>query len=65
MEYSYTRQRQGRDFPPTDSMIAANEVERRKKSLLYELLRSNAEAERAKTPVDGHEPEGLPPEKAR
>jgi hypothetical protein len=65
MRHNYTRQRQGRDFPDPDSTINVNKTEERKKSLLNELTQSIAEAERAKTPVDGLEPEGISPERSR
>jgi hypothetical protein len=65
MRHNYTRQRQGRDFPGLDSIITANKAEERKKSLLNELAQSIAEAERAKTNVDGLEPEGISPERSR
>jgi hypothetical protein len=65
MAHNYTRQRQGRDFPSPDNIIAANKSEEHKRSLLSDLTESIAEAERAKTPVDGLEPEGLSPERVR
>ena len=61
MPHNHTRQRQGRDFRKPDE--AKSEYE--KKSVLAHLNECMVEAERNNTPVDGHEPDGIQPEKER
>jgi hypothetical protein len=58
MKYSYTRQRQGRDFID-QSYLRENEA---KKSMLERINQFKAEQERNSTPIDGHDPK---PERGR
>lgn len=61
MPNNYTRQRQGRDFRAPDDPKA----DREKESALARLKEWQAFAEHANTPIDGHEPDGIHPEKER
>jgi hypothetical protein len=63
MNTSYTRQRQGRDFPaPADEAVKADS---QKRDFLRTIERHKKEAERNAVPVDGREPDGITPEKER
>jgi hypothetical protein len=63
MPNSYTRQRQGRDFPaPAKEQQTA---ERNNKEFLERIERFKAESERNSVPVDGREPDGIAPERVR
>jgi hypothetical protein len=65
MANNYTRQRQWRDFPATVPFDEKIKADRQKRDFLKSLERYKAEAERNETPVDGKEPDGIAPEKAR
>jgi hypothetical protein len=61
--FSFTRQRQGSDFPaPAEEQRA---TEQNNKEFLERLECFKAEPERNSVPVDGCEPDGIAPEKVR
>ena len=79
MAYNYTRQRQGRDFSIHDRLRKDRNAEittapadsggsigiENKKSLHHRLEQYKETAERNAVPIDGAEPDGLSPERAR